>query len=106
VLKYDCKKWVTFIYDTGSTDNTIQIIEQFCEDNDINLKLKQEEFINFEESRNKAIEFAESIENIDYLLLLDSNDILENGEELLNLCIEKQETNETGFYLKQEWIFV
>lgn len=91
------------IYDTGSDDNTVQIITEFCENNNIILKLKQEKFINFEESRNKALQFAESIENIDYLLLLDSNDILENGKELLKLCEEKQEVNETGFYLSQEW---
>jgi hypothetical protein len=91
------------IYDTGSTDNTIQIIQEFCEDNNIDLKLKQEEFINFEESRNNALEFAESFKNIDYLLLLDSNDILNDGNELLKLCIENTESNETGFYLIQEW---
>ncbi len=91
------------IYDTGSTDKTIQIVQDFCEDNHIQLNLKQEEFINFEESRNRAIQFAESFENIQYLLLLDSNDILVDGEELLRICIDKELTNETGFYLVQEW---
>lgn len=91
------------IYDTGSTDNTIKVITQFCEENNVILKLKQEEFINFGESRNRALQFAESIDNIDYLLLMDANDILDDGEPLLRLCFDKQYSDETGFYLVQEW---
>jgi len=91
------------IYDTGSTDNTIQIIKDFCNNNNIELKLKEEDFVNFEISRNCALEFAETFKNIDYLLLLDANDILDDGEQLLNLCIDKQTENESGFYLIQEW---
>ena len=91
------------IYDTGSTDNTIQIIIDFCIDSNIELKLKKEEFINFEESRNRALQFAESFKNIQFILLLDSNDILDDGQPLLELCIEKESSNETGFYIIQEW---
>ena len=92
------------IYDTGSTDNTIKIIREFCEDNSIELNLKEEEFINFEESRNRALKFAESFQNIQYILLLDSNDILDDeDDDLMRLCIDKQLSNETGFYLIQEW---
>jgi glycosyltransferase involved in cell wall biosynthesis len=91
------------IYDTGSTDNTIQVITDFCIRNNLILNLKQEDFINFGESRNKAIKFAETFNYIDYLLLMDSNDILDDGEPLLKLCSEKKDSEETGFYLKQEW---
>ena len=35
------------IYDTGSEDNTINIIEKFCEINKINLLLKKGTFIDF-----------------------------------------------------------
>lgn len=91
------------LYDTGSTDNTIQIVRDFCNENNIVLKLKQDEFINFCESRNKALDFADSFGNHDYLLLLDSNDILDDGEELLKLYVDKELTNETGFYITQEW---
>ena len=34
---------------------------------------------------------------------MDSNDILDDGQELLNLCIEKITSEESGFYLIQEW---
>ena len=91
------------IYDTGSTDSTIKVITDFCEENNIVLKLKEEEFINFGESRNRALQFAESFGNIDYLLLMDANDILDDGEPLLRLCADKKNSNETGFYLVQEW---
>lgn len=91
------------IYDTGSTDNTIKLITDFCEQNNLILRLKEEEFINFGESRNRALQFAESFDNIDYLLLMDANDILDNGETLLKLCADKKDSKETGFYLVQQW---
>ena len=84
-------------------NNTIKIITEFCEEHNLTLHLKQEEFINFGESRNRALQFAESIGSIDYLLLIDANDVLDDGEPLLRLCIDKKDSNETGFYLVQEW---
>ena len=91
------------IYDTGSTDRTISIIREFCENYNLVLNLKCEEFINFGESRNRSLQFAESIGNADYLLLMDANDVLDDGEPLLRLCADKKDRPETGFYLVQEW---
>ena len=64
------------IYDTGSSDNTIEICENFSKQNNIPLYLKQGEFVNFEVSRNISHDFADTVEFIDYLLLLDTNDEL------------------------------
>ena len=61
------------VLDTGSTDDTIIKITKFCEENEIILKVKYSEFINFEKSRNECLEFAETT-GADYLLLLDAND--------------------------------
>ena len=52
--------WV--ICDTGSTDNTISICEEFSKTNKIPLYLKEGEFVDFSTSRNVAIEFAESFD--------------------------------------------
>ena len=64
------------VFDTGSTDKTIEILETFCKKNKITLRLKHGEFVNFSESRNVSLEFADTFPEIDYLLLLDCNDEL------------------------------
>ena len=57
------------IYDTGSEDNTIEIIKKFSEKNKINLYIKFGIFTNFSESRNVCLSFAETVD-VHYFLLL------------------------------------
>jgi glycosyltransferase involved in cell wall biosynthesis len=91
------------IFDTGSTDNTIQICKDFCEENNIPLRLKEGEFVNFEVSRNVSLEFADSFPDIDYLLLLDTNDEL-RGSSFLRKCANEYINNKSsGFLLCQQW---
>ena len=91
------------IFDTGSTDNTIEICQEFSKKHNIPLRLKQGGFVNFSVSRNESLEFADSFEDIDYLLLLDTNDELRNGN-ILRKCAEEYVTNKSsGFLLCQEW---
>ena len=61
------------VFDTGSTDNTINIIKSVCKNNNLVLHLKQGKFISFPESRNEAIEFAEKV-RVKFLLLMDAGD--------------------------------
>jgi glycosyltransferase involved in cell wall biosynthesis len=92
------------IYDTGSTDNTVQICKDFSEKYNIPLRLKEGEFINFAESRNISLDFADSFEDVDFLLLMDTNDELVNGHLLRNFAKEhKDAKNETAFLISQEW---
>lgn len=65
------------IYDTGSTDKTIEVCQQLCKKYKQTLHLKQGVFKNFPESRNDSIEFAESIalkNSIEFFVLLDAAD--------------------------------
>jgi glycosyltransferase involved in cell wall biosynthesis len=91
------------IFDTGSTDNTIDICKEFCEKNNIELRLKQGEFVNFSVSRNESLEFADTFDDIDYLLLLDVNDELRGAENLRKYAEEYYENPSSGFLLCQEW---
>lgn len=92
------------LFDTGSTDNTIKIACEFCDKNDIPFRLKQGEFVNFAVSRNVSLDFADTFDDIDYLLLLDTNDELRGGDYLRKFCEEhKDEDNHTGFLVCQEW---
>ncbi len=90
-------------FDTGSTDNTLELIRDFCKENDIILRLKQGEFVDFSTSRNISLDFADTFNDIDYLLLMDVNDELRNGNKLLEMCEKYRETEYSGFLLSQEW---
>lgn len=61
------------IFDTGSTDNTIENIKEITSKNNQTLHLKQGTFKSFPESRNDAIEFAESVK-VKFLLMMDAGD--------------------------------
>ena len=59
------------ICDTGSTDDTINIIKNYFKNKNIPGKIIQEAFINFSYNRNIAINACEGMS--DYLLLLDAD---------------------------------
>ena len=67
---------VVIVLDTGSTDNTIDIIKKTCENNKQKLYLKKTVFKSFPESRNESIEFAESVSDATFFLLMDAGDEL------------------------------
>jgi glycosyltransferase involved in cell wall biosynthesis len=90
-------------YDTGSEDNTIEIARNFCEENNIPLRLLEGKFKNFCDSRNESLDFADTFDDIDYLLLLDTNDELRGGKTLRENCKQYMDKPNTGFLLCQEW---
>lgn len=87
------------IYDTGSTDNTLDIIQEHSKKHEINLYLIQGEFVDFSTSRNVVLNYADS-KDADYLLLMDCNDILRGGDKLREY-VKKQakENTECEAYL-------
>lgn len=93
-----------FIYDTGSTDKTIDIITRFSKKHRIPLVLKQGEFVNFSVSRNISLDMAENDPDVDFMLLLDCNDELKNGKELTRILTHKSSNDIDGFMLCQEWL--
>lgn len=89
--------------DTGSTDDTIEIVTTFCKKYDILLRLKETAFIDFSTSRNESLDFADTFTDIDYLLLLDVNDELKDSKILRKVCTDFLDKNNTGFLICQEW---
>ncbi|KEK24069.1 glycosyltransferase [Bacillus gaemokensis] len=66
------------ICDTGSTDHTPEIIEKWCEENEIPGTVHHEPFRNFGYNRSLAVSLAqETYPESDYLLILDADMILE-----------------------------
>ena len=70
--------WV--ISDTGSTDNTMNIIRNFFSKNNINGELFQDEWVNFGYNRTKALEYAYN--KTDYLFIFDADDLIHGNIKL------------------------
>ncbi len=94
------------IYDTGSEDNTIELIRGFCSKNSLPLYLKEGVFEDFSTSRNTALDIAEEHHEIDYILMLDGNDELKGGEFILKAIsvAQKSTISAKGFMVCQEWL--
>ena len=70
------------ICDTGSTDNTVALILQWGQLNDIPTVVHRESFRDFGYNRSRAAELARSsFESADYLLLLDADHVLMVDDE-------------------------
>jgi len=85
------------ICDTGSTDNTIEIIRAFFEKANLPGKIVQEPFRNFGYNRSFALKECESIETgADYILLLDADMIFQVApnitKEKLCRCLTRAES--------------
>ena len=92
------------VFDTGSTDDTIKIVQDWCDENKIPLHLKQGVFVDFSASRNVLLDFADTIEGYDFLLSLDCNDELQNGPKLLEECERFSKMPEKVFMVRQRWL--
>lgn len=62
------------ISDTGSTDNTIDVIKTFFNKNNISGEIYQDEWKDFGHNRTKALEYAYN--KSDYLLIFDADDLI------------------------------
>lgn len=88
-----------FIFDTGSTDKTIEVTEEFFKKNGIERAcIIQEPFVNFEISRNRALDLAEYVfPNSIFMLMPDAEWNLHNVEGLLKFC-EQEKYAHVGSY--------
>jgi len=95
-----------FVYDTGSTDNTIEVIKTYCMENSIKLHLLEGPFVNFFVSRNQEIKFVEKTlaGQEKWLLFMDVSDEMRNMNLLADF-IKTYTDKYTGFYLEQNWKF-
>jgi glycosyltransferase involved in cell wall biosynthesis len=70
------------LFDTGSTDDTIEKTRALCKSHNLPFYLLQGEFEDFSKSRNKLIDYAQSLNISDWMILLDANDELQNVPKL------------------------
>lgn len=88
------------ICDTGSTDNTMEIIKTFFDDVNIKGKIVEEPFRDFGYNRSFSLNQCYGMENADYILLLDADMVLEIDK---NLSVQefKHHMDKDAYYLLQ-----
>ena len=74
------------ICDTGSTDNTVQIIMDYFKTKNINGKLCFKEFISFDINRNYCLQHSKDMS--EYLLFMDADMVLEHKFSLEELKLD------------------
>lgn len=87
------------ILDTGSTDDTIQIIREWCDTHEKDLLLRESPFRNFADSRNELLELAESVPHA-WLLLMDAGDEARGDWTTLQNSFED---DIDGLSIQQRW---
>jgi glycosyltransferase involved in cell wall biosynthesis len=90
------------IFDTGSTDATIQKAQEFLSGKGIkNFYIEQEPFVDFSVSRNRALDLAEQhFPHANFMLMPDAEWFLQNVEGLVSFCKEKRTAAEPGYLLR------
>ncbi|MNK88039.1 Glycosyl transferase family 2 [compost metagenome] len=92
------------ILDTGSTDDTKELIDSWCKKNlckdtvstEKLYKIHNEEFVNFSVSRTRSYQLAkESFPHVDYFLLLDADFIF------INDGLDKSKLNHDSYLIEQ-----
>ena len=81
------------ICDTGSTDNTIEMIENYFRSKNIPGKVVKEPFRDFGYNRTFALQQCENMENADYILLMDADMMLKVSNKF-DLTMFKQKISE------------
>ena len=89
------------ICDTGSTDDTVQIIESYFKSKNIPGKVIKEPFQNFEYNRSFALKACDEFTDIDYILLMDADMILWMNEKITPDNFKKLLTGHDSFFIFQ-----
>ena len=88
------------ICDTGSTDNTIEIIESFFKERNISGKIVHEPFRDFGHNRSFALNECFKMKEVDYILLMDADMIL-TGSAINNPTLLKERLIDDVYFLFQ-----
>lgn len=90
------------IFDTGSTDNTVQLARSFFKKNGINnVIIHQEPFVDFATSRNRALELAqEHFSDANFLIMPDAEWRIENAQGLLKFCSQHKCDKTQAYWIR------
>jgi glycosyltransferase involved in cell wall biosynthesis len=91
------------IVDTGSTDNTIDVIKQFYAKHGIQGEVHQRPWKNFGHNRTEALQLCDG--KMDYILVIDADDIMRfppNAKEVIHSILKRDNPNVATVRFKQE----
>lgn len=90
-----------FIFDTGSTDKTIEKAEEFFVEQCIgNAAIAQEPFVDFATSRNRGLTLAEEkFPNATFIMMPDAEWYMVNMSGLMDFCHEHKDAVQESSYL-------
>ena len=88
------------ICDTGSTDNTVELIQTFFEKHNIPGKIVTEPFQDFGYNRSFALKACNGLANADYILLMDA-DMKLRVNPALNIDELKKSLTQGAYYIYQ-----
>lgn len=90
------------VFDTGSSDGTPELAEQFFKDAGItNYHIKQEPFIDFATSRNRALDIADALfPHATFYLFPDAEWYLQNGSELIQFCEQHKDESDAAYFFR------
>ena len=91
-----------FIFDTGSTDRTVQVTEEFFAKHRIkHFYIEQEPFVDFATSRNRALELAEArFIQAQFMLMVDAEWYMHNVQGLLNFCRQEMHEQTACYFIR------
>lgn len=77
-----------FIFDTGSTDKTVEVVRRYFKQHKItDAHIAQEPFVNFAVSRNRALELAEQkFPHAHFMVMLDAEWYAQHVDQLIEFC--------------------
>jgi len=82
------------IVDTGSTDNTIELVENFLINNHIKGEIRKKDWKNFGHNKIETINLAKS--QADYILWMDADDVIINDK------FDKNQLVDDAYYLRYD----
>lgn len=90
------------VFDTGSTDKTIELAQNYFKENKItDWHIEQEPFVDFATSRNRGLELAQQkFPNAAFMLMPDAEWYLTNAKELLAFCKKNQHSKNDCYLLR------
>lgn len=90
------------IVDTGSTDKTMDIINNFFDINNIPGVLHQCEWKGFGPSRSEALKLCDGV--MDYIIMIDADDLIvypKNSKEVLKKILQEKKPNALNINIKR-----
>ncbi len=77
-----------FVFDTGSTDKTVAMVQEFFNEHHLDQAvLREEPFVDFSTSRNRALELAEeAFPKARLMIMLDAEWYIQNVQGLVKFC--------------------